>query len=272
MRLALVFLLALLLAPGAGRWGSSVAQAASLRFTVITTADAPDAPPGDGLCADADRQCTLRAVVQETDAQPAGSSVAVSVPAGTYLLTLGTLTLSRNSVRLLGAGASLTLLTGQGSRVLTVDAEARLALSGVTLTGGTAPVGQPGGALANQGVTVLTNRSVLSNTAPISGGGIRNVGANVALMVSLVAVTVASNSTGLETLAPATTALTDTIIADSASGPNCSGPLAESAGYNLESSSTCGFSQPTDLTNHQPAARSFAEQRRSHSNHSPAPR
>jgi CSLREA domain-containing protein len=163
-------------------------RAASLSFTVTNTADTHDAAPGDGVCADSTGQCTLRAAVEEADAQARGSVMTVTIPAGMYLLPLGTVSLTRNTITLAGAGSSATQLIGQGDRLLTVAAGARLSANGVTLTGGTAPAGQPGGALANLGVVTLTNSGVLSNTAPMSGGGglYNGPGASLALVGSVV--------------------------------------------------------------------------------------
>jgi CSLREA domain-containing protein len=47
------------------------AQAKS--FTVTSTIDAVDAVPGDGVCATAANQCTLRAAIQEANATPRSS-------------------------------------------------------------------------------------------------------------------------------------------------------------------------------------------------------
>ena len=64
--------------------------ASSLSFAVNTTADAHNAQPGSGQCADSTGQCTLRAGIEASDAAAAGS-VTTIVPAGTYILSLGTL-------------------------------------------------------------------------------------------------------------------------------------------------------------------------------------
>jgi len=81
-RMALVLVLVLLtLLPRVG-WPSR-AEAATLAFAVTSATDAPDATPGDGLCAStAGGACTLRAAVQEANAQPLGSAVHVGLPAG----------------------------------------------------------------------------------------------------------------------------------------------------------------------------------------------
>src|SRR5205823_4956215 len=55
-------------------------------FTVDSTADAVDANPGDGHCATAAGQCTLRAAVQEANTTPGADTI--MVPAGTYNLKL----------------------------------------------------------------------------------------------------------------------------------------------------------------------------------------
>jgi CSLREA domain-containing protein len=96
------------------------ALAATLTFTVTSTVDSHDATRGDGVCADVARPCSLRAAVEEANAQPAASVVTITIPAGTYPLSLGTLVLTRNTITLAGAGASTTVIEGQGSRVLAV--------------------------------------------------------------------------------------------------------------------------------------------------------
>src|SRR5262245_55682549 len=45
-------------------------SAPALAFVVDSTVDAPDATPGDGLCATTADQCTLRAAVEEANASP----------------------------------------------------------------------------------------------------------------------------------------------------------------------------------------------------------
>ncbi|MGH9458687.1 MAG: Ig-like domain-containing protein, partial [Thermoanaerobaculia bacterium] len=88
-------------------------------FTVDSTVDAPDANPGDGICATSTLECTLRAAVQEANAYPGPSTI--TLPSGTYTLTLagasedsaatGDLdTLERLTI--VGAGAGTTIIDG----------------------------------------------------------------------------------------------------------------------------------------------------------------
>lgn len=86
-------------------------QALAVTFVVNSTADAPDAVRGDGVCATAAGACTLRAAVDETNALPGGTDF-ITLPAGTYALT------SRESLRIYqglqitGAAAATTVLDG----------------------------------------------------------------------------------------------------------------------------------------------------------------
>lgn len=73
----------------AGR-GAPILAASGVRstFTVTSTADTADALPGDGVCADANGVCTLRASIQEANATPAADAVDFSLGAGIPTITL----------------------------------------------------------------------------------------------------------------------------------------------------------------------------------------
>jgi len=53
-------------------------------FQVESTADAPDANPGDGICADATGACTLRAALREANANESADEI--SLPAGGFVV------------------------------------------------------------------------------------------------------------------------------------------------------------------------------------------
>src|SRR5215471_6164034 len=55
-------------------------------FTVNTTADTVDANPGDGICADSNGQCSLRAAVMEANATQGNDTI--MLPVGTFQLTI----------------------------------------------------------------------------------------------------------------------------------------------------------------------------------------
>jgi CSLREA domain-containing protein len=142
-------------------------MAASLTFTVTSTADA-DAHPGDGVCATSVGKCTLRAAIQEANAQPGGTSIGIVVPAGTYTLTLSTLQLTANRITLSGALSSTTINGNNNGSVLAISPMVRASISGVTLTGGS--TSSNGGGIANSGTLTLTN-STLSQNEGFDGAG-----------------------------------------------------------------------------------------------------
>ena len=84
LRPLLLAFLALIPAIAIGILAPERAQAAN--FTVDSPVDAVDASPGDGACASAAGDCTLRAAIQETNALP-GADV-ITLPAGTYVLSI----------------------------------------------------------------------------------------------------------------------------------------------------------------------------------------
>jgi CSLREA domain-containing protein len=77
-------------------------------FVVDSTADAPDADPGNGTCATAQELCTLRAAIDEVNAL--GFPHVVDVPAGTYTLTFGVELTVQGQLMLNGAGRDETII------------------------------------------------------------------------------------------------------------------------------------------------------------------
>ena len=183
---------ACLLTAGTAAWLPSVAQgqASSLTFTVVATADAHDAYPGDGICADGAGQCTLRAALEEAAAAPSGSTVSITVPAGTYDLTLGTLTLGSASALLNitvdGAGAASTVVAATGKfRVMAVTPRVTGLLENLEITGGKAGANSYGGGIYSQGVLTLSHDSLIGNTAG-AGGGAGNAGGTLTVTSSTI--------------------------------------------------------------------------------------
>jgi CSLREA domain-containing protein len=160
-----------------------VAVGATVRFTVTTTADTHDARPGDGRCADSAGRCSLRAAVEEADASPARSNVLISVPAGRYLLTLGTLAAGAPAapVRIVieGAGPDRTVIgAGHAFRVMSVTAAATVVLHGLAITGGNAGPDAYGGGVLSSGALTVADALVAGNRAG-AGGGLDNAGGSL---------------------------------------------------------------------------------------------
>jgi hypothetical protein len=66
-------------------------HAANPTFTVNTVEDGHDAAPGDGICASSSGTCTLWAATEERRASHSSNGLPVKLPAGRYVLTLGSL-------------------------------------------------------------------------------------------------------------------------------------------------------------------------------------
>ncbi len=192
---ALVPLLAVVLLVASGLAGEARATGSS--FTVADTADGHDATPGDGVCTTAPTAtpasvCTLRAALEEADAL--GGADTVSVPAGSYTLSLGQLRVtSPDGVTVTGAGRLSTALVGSGDRVLEIADGAQATVSGVEITGGSAQSVTSGpftvdsgggggvrviGSLNLQDVDVDANQEVGNG----GGGGIAVIGAGTLAM------------------------------------------------------------------------------------------
>lgn len=158
--------------------------AAAANWTVNSEVDAPDASI-DGVCADAQGRCTLRAAVQEAEA--AGGLETIEIPAGRFRLTAtgagenlaatGDLDFGSNPVvvRLEGAGAGVTSIEGKGDRVIDVLPGGDVQLYDLTVRKGRLP-GDDGGGIRNAGTLYLYACRIEKNRTEGWGGGILSVG------------------------------------------------------------------------------------------------
>ena len=174
------FVLALLLCALGALFPTS--NAAAETVVVDSTTDAPDADSRDGRCLTANGRCTLRAAIEHIDSQRNAPATPhrVELPAGTFYLRHGTLTLL--------ARGGFTL-AGQGMHRTTIDAEERsailhfhgaddggttpdleLTISGMTLRNGHSECG----ALCLQHADVLLDRVALRDNGSASHGGAVN--------------------------------------------------------------------------------------------------
>jgi hypothetical protein len=174
--------------------GGPVADAAN--FLINNTADTVDVHPGDGIAADANGNCTLRAAIMEAGALPGPHTL--MLPAGTYTLSLpgrgeeaarsGDLDIT-NDVSIIGAGADVTVIDGGGiDRVFQVLPGAKLQLTKLTVQHGD-PLNS-GGGIWNKGSLVMTLCTLSGNTATDFGGGLVNDGT-----LTLTRTTVKANAT-----------------------------------------------------------------------------
>ncbi|MEM4412690.1 MAG: choice-of-anchor Q domain-containing protein [Candidatus Caldarchaeum sp.] len=167
-------------------------------FNVNTTADTTDVNPGDGTCADSSGNCSLRAAIQEANAQ-AGSDTIILQPNTTYTLSLdatagdedladeddldivagSTITIQGNRATIrrdpaLGCTLNGSVAAGE-FRIFEVPRGGDLTLRDVTVRNGCAD-GANGGGIDNLGTVTITNSTISGNSANYGGGGIGNAG------------------------------------------------------------------------------------------------
>lgn len=256
-------------------------------FVVNSTVDATDVAPGNGACATAVGQCTLRAAIQEANALE-GADV-IQLPSGVHTITVlgngdddmaavGDLDVTDDLVihgsaagesRIAGALSfrvfdvigpaivSMDRLTIRGGRLSAggqdgagIRNDATLELHEVTLTDNETSMGDGGGiANINGGTVQMTNCTISGNRAPArSGGGIVNVGSS---RMELFNVTIAQNSAlsgrGVHVLGNGGIKMANTLVAQAGFG--CAGKLPESLGHNLDEGTSCVFDRPGDISN-----------------------
>lgn len=138
-------------------------------------ADGSDSNPGDGNCATAGGDCTLRAAMQEAAASAVPEEVIL--PEGTYAWNLGQLLIESGDITISGAGARTTIVdAGGGQRFFEFDGNATLVtIRDVEFQNGF-DGNDPGGAIETDADLLLLERVVFRNcvTQDGFGGAIHN--------------------------------------------------------------------------------------------------
>ena len=170
-------------------FGAHVASAHAGTIFVGTNAD-------DGAGSSA---CTLRDAVQSANTDTAVGACAagsgadtIVVPAGTYTLTGGELTISADAT-LSGAGAGATIIDGGGAGREFEIPGGTVTISGVTLQDGQVVYpDDEGGAIQNVGRLTVADSVISGNSATGGGGGITNDFG----ILSVVRTTIIANTAG----------------------------------------------------------------------------
>ncbi|HUE25509.1 MAG TPA: CSLREA domain-containing protein, partial [Solirubrobacteraceae bacterium] len=195
--------------------GAPAASAAS--FVVNSTADQPDAKVGDHLCITAAATCTLRAAVQEANAD--GGANTILVPGGHYRLTIPPATEAgfagqddagagdldvTGTLTVRGAGPRQTVIDGGGlDRVFSIANNATASISDLTITGGDATGGgtsreiDMGGGIYNTGTLTLDRVSMVRNNADGGGAVFSIPGSYITITDSLIAHNTAYEAGGI---------------------------------------------------------------------------
>jgi CSLREA domain-containing protein len=173
-----------------------VALAASVTYTVNTTADTADADVGSSPCRDAHGKCSLRAAIMQANFHVGADTIVI--PKGTFKLTrkgiddaaiLGDLDIAE-SVTIKGAGATSTIVDGNGvvtgDRVFQVlPSAAVVTISGLTIQRGRLTgVFDEGGGLNWQttaGSLTLSHVTIRGNSARYAGGAALTAGDDATL-------------------------------------------------------------------------------------------
>ncbi len=143
-------------------------------FGVNTTADTADASPGNGVCADAGGNCSLRAAISEANMIPGPDTIIL--PAGTYQLTIpNNLNLNEddNASGDLDINDSLTITgSGSGSTIIQAGTDTN---NGIDKVFGANPFCANGVNVSITGVTIRYGRNTQPHGAADfshTGGGI----------------------------------------------------------------------------------------------------
>ncbi|MEZ5348890.1 MAG: hypothetical protein R2714_06795 [Microthrixaceae bacterium] len=192
-------------------WIVSPATAGAASFDVDNMNDAVDVNPGDGLCVDTDGACSLRAALMELNAQGGANHTinivkAVDDPAQVALAindtgadsdASGDLDVATDVIITVGPRSEADIVPGSGfnDRAFNVLPGASLRLINVNVRGFDS--GVDGGAIYNQGTTILSCGTHVENNVGRDGGAIYNAGLLHFVGASSIANNTARNGGGL---------------------------------------------------------------------------
>jgi hypothetical protein len=149
-------------------------------------------------------------------------------------------TLSDNTVVAIGGGG------GGGG----IDVGGTLNLDDSTVSGNRSTIvdgvvaGDGGGGILNGGSLYVSDSTVSDNSTDVDGGGIDN-GWKLTVSDSTVSGDGATTGGGIDNVDGGTVSVAATLVADSASGNDCSGSITDD-GYNLDDDGSCGWAATTD--------------------------
>ena len=193
-----------------------------------TTADTSDFKAGDGLCADATLKCSLRAAVTEANAQ--NRPTTIHLGRATYSLNLeggssdsptkGDLDVV-GEVIIDGRGATVDA-SGLGDRIFDVAQEGSLDARNLRLVGASAVPTESGGAVRSKGNLLLHRVTATGNRvtgAGASGGALLNEGGTVMVTNSNLSNNSAVRAGGAIEASGGRTQVDDTTMSGNVAGP-----------------------------------------------------
>jgi len=204
---------------------------------VNTTTDEYDSTPGNGTC-DSPSGCSLRAAVTTANGSGSPGFDYIHVPAGTFHISHGIMSLS-SAVTIQGAGARSTVLDADATSAFFTVTAGSASIIGLTMTDGK---GSGGGAVLNGASTTLWNVAVVDNESTTVAGGVYDGGTNLTILNS----TIAGNNAatvggGLYVTGSAEAAVINSTVAGNQAGANWnSGGIYNDGTLDLASSTVAG--------------------------------
>ncbi|HUF39630.1 MAG TPA: right-handed parallel beta-helix repeat-containing protein [Anaerolineales bacterium] len=157
-------------------------------FTVDTTGDTHDSVPGDGICADANGDCSLRAAIEESNRLAGANAIVLST--GTFILTEGQLWIS-DTLHISGETPETTIISAQSnSRAITIDRAGGDGLINVFLENLTVRDAlvlnddYGGGIVSNENVSI--QNAIIRNNRAANGAGVMNIGGKMLITDTLI--------------------------------------------------------------------------------------
>ncbi len=208
-------------------------------FTATSVLDSVDANPGNGVCADAGGNCTLRAAVMEANASAGPDTI--ELLADTYALTIagvgeddaatGDLDL-KGDLTIIGAGPDITSIDAVQSddRVFDIQFSANVNISGVTARN------SPVGGLLNSGTLSITNSIISRNKRGIYN----NLSAKLTLKDSEVSGNTAAHSAGIYSFGEMT--IINSTISDNKASSTGGGGIVNNGEMTITNSEVSGNS------------------------------
>jgi hypothetical protein len=187
---------------------ATVALAASARAATYTVGTTEDTPSGEKCPEPAAGTCSLRQLIEYENGltTPPSTPDVIDVPAGSYELYYGTLTITQSLV-IAGAGARTTTVymssdTDYPGRVFDIDnpTESATGIFGLKIADGTADAdesyGEFGGDIRNTTGDLLLSEDWITEGTATDGGGISNDAGTVVIERSLVSGNHATSNVG----------------------------------------------------------------------------
>jgi hypothetical protein len=153
-----------------------------LLLTVNDNGDSSDIDPGDRICANANGRCSLRAAIEESNADPTRNLIIFDLPQPAVIdLTLGELSITSDDLEIVGPGArKLTVQRSHAAgtpdfRIFHLPPlQISVNIRGITIRNGSDETG--GGVFIEEGDTARLLDSAVSQNIADDGGGITNNG------------------------------------------------------------------------------------------------